>query len=52
MRDIARWTKYFLEKGYSLSESRVKARSKLTYLQECETLKPSANKVDNGMYQK
>lgn len=52
MRDIAKWTKHFLEKGYSLSESRVKAEKKIAYLKECETLKPSENKVDNGIYQK
>lgn len=52
MKDIAKWTKHFLEKGYSLSESRVKAKSKLAYLKECETLKSSANKVDNAIYQK
>ena len=52
MKDIAKWTKHFLEEGYSLSESRVKAKSKLAYLKECEEIKPSQNKVDSGIYKK
>ncbi len=52
MKDIAKWTKHFLEKGYSLSESRVKAKNKLAYLKECEEIEPSQNRIHNGVYQR
>lgn len=50
--DLARLTQHYLDLGFGLIEARQKAEQKIAYLQECETLKPSENKVDNGMYQK
>lgn len=51
-KNLALWTQHYLELGFGLIEAKTKAEQKLAYLQECETLKPSANKVDNGMYRK
>lgn len=51
-RNLEHWTQHYLGLGFGLIEARQKAEKKIAYLQECETLKPSANKVDNGMYRK
>lgn len=48
-RDLAHWTQHYLGLGFGLIEARQKAEQKLAYLKECETLKPSENKVENGI---
>ncbi|NOQ31150.1 MAG: hypothetical protein GQ570_08520 [Helicobacteraceae bacterium] len=49
-KELKRWTKHFMEKGYDTLEARDRAKARMNFKKEVEQIDTTKNETDKGVY--